>query len=390
MNSLEMKKKEKEYILQTYNRNDLCLTSGKGAICYTPEGKELIDFSSGIGVNSLGFCDTGWVEAISKQAAMLQHVSNLFYTEPCVNVAEMLVERSGMKRVFFANSGAEANEGAIKTARKYGNTKYGNGRNEIITLDNSFHGRTMATITATGQKHYHKFFDPFVQGFTYIEANDLSQLQDSINDKTCAIIIETVQGEGGVLPLDKNYVKQVEQLCKDKDILFIIDEVQTGIGRTGTLFSYEQFDVTPDIVTVAKGLGAGLPIGAVLFGEKCENVLVYGDHGTTFGANPVTCAGAEYVLHKIDADFLQEVSKKGEYIKSAIGAMPGVKEVSGLGMMLGVSLEGKTAGEVVTNCIQEGLLLLTAKDRVRLLPPLTITYEEMDKGLEILKKVLSA
>lgn len=390
MNSIEMKKKEKEYILQTYNRNDLCLSSGKGAVCTTPEGKELIDFSSGIGVNSLGFCDAGWVDVISKQAAKLQHVSNLFYTEPGANVAEILVKRTGLKRVFFANSGAEANEGAIKAARKYGNTKYGNGRNEIITLYNSFHGRTMATITATGQTHYHQYFDPFVQGFSHVEANNLSQLQECITDKTCAIIIETIQGEGGVLPLDQDYVKGVEKLCKDKDILLIIDEVQTGIGRTGTLFSYEQFDVNPDIVTVAKGLGAGLPIGAVLFGEKCEKVLAFGDHGTTFGANPITCAGAEYVLNQIDADFLKEVSNKGKYIKAAILAMPRVKEVSGLGMMLGVSLEGKTAGEVATSCIQEGLILLTAKDRVRLLPPLTITYEEIDKGLAILKNVLSA
>jgi acetylornithine/N-succinyldiaminopimelate aminotransferase len=390
MNSLDMKKKEKNFISQTYNRNNLCISAGKGATCYTPEGKTLIDFSAGIGVNSLGFCEPGWVEAITNQAAQLQHVSNLFYTGPCGNVAEILVDRTGFKRVFFANSGAEANECAIKTARKYGNTKCGGGRNEIITLNNSFHGRTMATVTATGQEHYHKYFDPFVGGFKYVDANNLVQLQDSITDKTCAIMIEVVQGEGGVVPLEKTYIQEVANLCKEKDMIFIIDEVQTGIGRTGTLLSYEQFQVTPDIVTLAKGLGGGLPIGAVLLGEKCEGVLAYGDHGTTFGGNPVVCAGAECILNKMDAEFLSEVMEKGEYIKSEVSKMPYVKEVSGLGMMLGISIEGKTAGHVVTSCIEEGLITLTAKDRLRLLPPLTITYEEIDKGLEILKKVLSA
>lgn len=388
MNSNEIKERDTENVMGTYARFDLCLERGEGAVCYSPEGKKYIDFSSGIGVNSLGFCDKGWVEAIMKQANMLQHTSNLFYTSPCGELAEMLTKRSGMEKMFFANSGAEANEGAIKTARKYSMKKYGEGRFEIITLVNSFHGRTLATITATGQDGYHKYFNPFVEGFCYAIANDIEDVKSKISKKTCGIMVEFVQGEGGVVALDQDFVASLAQICKEQDILFIADEVQTGIGRTGTLFAFEQFDVKPDLVTVAKGLGAGLPIGGILFGEKTCSVLEPGDHGTTFGGNPIVCAGGVEVLKRIDEAFLKEVTEKGTYLKQAIEKMEGVSSVTGLGMMLGIELKTKNAKDVVTTCIENGLIPLTAKEKVRLLPPLTITYDEIDQGLEILKKAL--
>lgn len=388
INSSEMKKRDQQYILGTYARNDICLEKGKGAVCYSPEGKRLIDFSSGIGVNSLGFCDDAWLAAISKQAATLQHTSNLFYTAPCGELAEMLIKRTGMEKIFFANSGAEANEGAIKTARKYSYQKYGEGRYEIITLVNSFHGRTMATITATGQEGYHKYFDPFVKGFVYAVANDQQDLRAKLSEKTCAIMVELVQGEGGVIALDQDYVKTIADICREKDILFIADEVQTGIGRTGTLFAYEQFSVQPDIVTIAKGLGAGLPIGGILFGSKTSDVLTAGDHGTTFGGNPVVCAGGIEVLKRLDDAFLTQVKEKGHYMKEKISQMEGVASVSGLGMMIGIALTEKSAKEVADTCLEKGMIPLTAKEKVRLLPPLSITYEEIDEGLQILQEAL--
>lgn len=389
MNKEEIKKLDQEKIVGTYSRYDMVADHGKGAKCVSVDGKEYIDFTAGIGVNCLGFCDDGWVKAVTAQLNKLQHVSNLFYSEPQVKAADLLTKKTGLKKVFFGNSGAEANEAAIKTARKYGTTQRGDHVNKIISLANSFHGRTMATITATGQEKYHKFFTPFLEGFKYCEANNVEQLKSLVDDDVCAIMMEMVQGEGGVLDLDPEFVKAAEALCHEHDLVFIVDEVQTGIGRTGKLFAYEYFDVTPDIVTFAKGIGGGLPIGGVLMGEKCCDVLKPGDHGTTYGGNPVACAGAVEVLTRIDDAFLEEVQKKSAYLKEKLQALPHVTAVSGLGMMLGVSVEGKEAGEVVKKALEEGLMVLTAKDKVRLLPPLTITYDEIDQGIEILKKALS-
>ena len=387
MNSNEIKILDKEKIVGTYGRYDMAADHGHGARCVSADGAGYIDFTSGIGVNSLGFCDEKWVAAVTDQLGKLQHVSNLFYTEPQVKVADILTSRTGLKKVFFGNSGAEANEAAIKTARKYGNTVKGEGVNQIITLNNSFHGRTMATITATGQEHYHHFFDPFVGGFKYCDANDIAGLEKLADDSVCAIMMEMIQGEGGVVPLDREFVKAAEKICREKDILLIIDEVQTGIGRTGKLFAYEYFDVKPDIVTFAKGIGGGLPIGGTLFGEKCCDVLQPGDHGTTYGGNPVACAGALAVLERIDDDFLKEVEKKGAYMKEKILGFPGVKGVTGMGLMMGISIEGDAA-ETVKKALKNGLMSLTAKDKIRLLPPLTIEYGDIDKGLAILEDAL--
>lgn len=394
MPSNDIKTRDKEYVMGTYGRNDLCIVKGKGAKCYSPEGKEFIDFSSGIGVNSLGFCNDEWISAVTHQLNTLQHTSNLFYTEPCVELAEILIKRTNFKKMFFANSGAEANEGAIKTMRKYSNVKYGgesrqSNRTEIIALNNSFHGRTMSTITATGQDVYHKDFHPFSPGFIHSTANDFADLKSKISDKTCGIMIELVQGEGGVITLDREYVQSAYKLCKEKDILLMVDEVQTGIGRTGKLFAYEHYKIEPDIVTVAKGLGGGLPIGGILFGERACAILEPGDHGTTFGGNPVVCAGGVAILNKMTPEFLKEVAEKGKFIEKELKSMPKVKSVSGLGMMLGVEVIGKSAKEIVEISMQEGLILLTAKEKVRLLPPLNISYEEIEQGLNILKKQLS-
>ena len=388
MNSNEIKKLDGEKIVATYNRYDMVADSGKGARCTSVDGKEYIDFTAGIGVNSLGFCDEGWVKAVTAQLGKLQHVSNLYYTEPQVKVAKMLTERTGLEKVFFGNSGAEANEAAIKTARKYGSVNKGIEENKIITLNNSFHGRTMATITATGQEGYHKYFTPFLDGFDYCDANDIQQLEKLVDENTCAIMMEMIQGEGGVLNLDEAFVKAAEKICAERDILFIVDEVQTGIGRSGKLFAYEHFGVKPDIVTFAKGIGGGLPIGGAIFGKKCCDVLEPGNHGTTYGGNPVACAGAVEVLTRIDDKFLADVAAKGEYIREKLLSIPQVKSVSGMGLMLGVEIEGKEAGQAVKDALDLGLMILTAKDRVRLLPPLTITYEELDEGIGILKKAL--
>jgi acetylornithine/N-succinyldiaminopimelate aminotransferase len=389
MNSTEIKNRDKKYVLGTYARNDLCIAKGSGAVCYSPEGKRYIDFSSGIGVNSLGFCDKGWTEAVTRQLQTLQHTSNLFYTEPCGELAEMLIERTGFDKVFFCNSGAEANEGAIKAARKYSFRKYGEGRFEIITLENSFHGRTLATITATGQKGYHKYFNPFVEGFLYANANDIGDVKAKISERTCAVMAELVQGEGGVNKLDEDFVKELYHLCREKDLLLILDEVQTGIGRTGKLFAHEHYGIRPDIATVAKGLGAGLPIGGILFSEGCSHALEQGDHGTTFGGNPAVCAGGIEVLKRMDQNFLDEVAEKGRLMKSKIEKMAGVAAVSGLGMMVGVSLKEKDAKDVVKHALDLGLIALTAKERVRLLPPLNISFDELNEGLEILGKAVA-
>lgn len=389
MKKIDVKTMDQEKIVGSYARYDLVADHGKGAICVDEDRKEYIDFTAGIGVNSLGFCDEGWIKAVTKQLKKLQHASNLFYTEPQTRVADILTERTGLKKVFFANSGAEANEAAMKVARKYSNNKYGNDINWIMTLENSFHGRTMAAITATGQASYHKEFYPFLKHYVYCKPNDLEDLRRKVTDKTCAIMLEIIQGEGGVENLEPDFVKEVEELCRQKDMVFIVDEVQTGIGRTGKLFAYEYFGVKPDIVTFAKGIGGGLPIGGALFGEKVCDVLRPGNHGTTYGGNPVACAGALEVLGRMDEAFLKEVEEKGAYMKEKLSALPQVASVSGMGLMIGVELKEKNAKKVVDQALEQGLMTLTAKEKIRLLPPLTITYEEIDKGLKILERVLA-
>ena len=388
--TFEQLKNQYQYVEPTYGRFDQNLVWGSGCLCTDLAGKEYIDFTSGIGVNALGFCDADWQQAVTEQLSKLQHTSNLYYTMPGGELAQLLCEATGMKGVFYANSGAEANECAIKAARKYSHDKYGDGRYEIITLVNSFHGRTMATITATGQDVFHQHFMPFLQGFNYATAGDLEDLKSKITPATCAIMMEMIQGEGGVIPQDKEYVQAVAALCKEQDILLIVDEVQTGIGRTGSLFCYQQFDIQPDLVSMAKGLGGGLPIGGVMFGERTHGVLTPGTHATTFGGNPVVCAGGCQIVKTVTAPgFLEEVSAKGQYIRDALSVMPGVVGVDGMGLMLGVRLqEGLAAGDVVKAAMAEGVLLLTAKTKVRMLPPLNISYDEIDRGLAAMGRAI--
>ena len=381
----EIKQKDRQYILGTYGRFDLHIVRGKGAVCEDEQGKKYIDLGSGIGVNSLGYCDDGWVKAVEEQLETLQHTSNLYYTSPGALLAEALCSRTGYSKVFFCNSGAEANEAAIKTARKYSFDKYGQGRNKIITLNKSFHGRTMATLTATAQEAMHNFFFPFNEGFEYCE-KDIEDIKS--RQGVCAVMLEFIQGEGGVIPLDKHFVEQVYDYCKSNDILFIADEVQTGVGRTGRFLCSEHYGVKPDVTTLAKGLGGGLPIGAMLAGEKCEGVMGAGTHGSTFGGNPVVCAGGRYVLSRLTDEFLGEVREKGELVKELLSGAKGVKSVSGLGLMLGIELEEKKASDVVKECINRGVIPLTAKEKVRLLPPLIITKEELKKAVGILKEVI--
>lgn len=381
---------DKQYVANTYGRFPVAIKEGNGALCKDFDGKEYIDFSSGIGVNSLGFCDDGWVKAVTKQLTTLQHISNLYYTEPCINAAKLLCEKTGMKKVFFSNSGAESNEGAIKCARKYSYTKYGEGRNKVITLVNSFHGRTVTTLSATGQDVFHKYFFPFTEGFEYVEANNINALKIALDGSACAVMMELIQGEGGVMPLDKAYVKEVRKLCDDNDIILIVDEVQTGVGRTGKLFCFQNYDIMPDVVSVAKGIGGGLPLGCVMFSEKTESVLTAGDHATTFGGNPVATAGAEYILKTMDDNFLNDVVSKGDYMREKILTMPHVVGIDGLGLMMGIRLDDSiVSSDVVKKGITNGVLMLTAKTKVRLLPPLNITYDEIDRGLEALDKALS-
>lgn len=381
---------DKEYIANTYGRFPVAIEKGKGATCYDFDGKKYIDFSSGIGVNSLGFCDEGWVSAVTKQLNTIQHISNLYYTSPCVEAAKLLCKKTGLKKVFFSNSGAESNEGAIKCARKYSFVKYGEDRNKILTLKNSFHGRTVTTLAATGQDVFHNFFYPFTEGFEFIPANDIESLTKALEDKSvCALMMELIQGEGGVMPLDFEFVKKAEKICKEKDILLIIDEVQTGVGRTGKLFAFHHYGIEPDIVTFAKGIGGGLPLGGVMFGNKTENTLVAGDHATTFGGNPVATAGAEYILNKMDDSFLRSVFEKGGYFRNKLLSMPHVEGCDGMGLMLGIRLDDEIkSADVVKKAIENGVLTLTAKAKLRLLPPLNITYEEIDEGLEAIEKTL--
>ena len=383
-----VKENDAAYIAPTYARFDIVLSHGKGAVVYDENEKKYIDLTAGIGVNSLGYANDEWVKAVCEQVQTLPHVSNLYYSKPDSDVAKMLCEMTGFQKMFFANSGAESNEGAIKVARKYASDRYGEARNEIITLVNSFHGRTVTTLSATGQDHFHHHFGPFTPGFVYAAANDLEDMKRKMNEHTCAVMMELIQGEGGVLPLDQEYVKQVEALCKERDILLIIDEVQTGVGRTGALYTYQQYGIQPDIITTAKGLGNGLPIGGVLLGEKVVDVLGPGDHGTTFGGNPIACAGACVVLSHMNDELFASVLRKGDYIKERVLAMPHVTAVNGMGLMRGIVLDGISAKDVVIACMKKGLLLLTAKDKLRMLPPLVITEEQLTDAMDILEDVL--
>ena len=380
---------DKKYVMNTYNRYDLELVEGMGVNAYDVDGKEYVDLSAGIGVNCLGFCEMGWVASVTQQLCKLNHVSNLFYSQPDALLAKSLCERTGYDKVFFANSGAEANEGAIKLARKYSFDKYGEGRAKIITLVNSFHGRTMATLTATGQEVFHNYFFPFLGEFSYVEAGNIDAVKELVEKgDVCAVMLELVQGEGGVVPLDKSFVNSVRKVCDDNDVLMIIDEVQTGVGRTGKFLAQEHFDVKADVTTLAIGLGGGLPIGAVLASEKCSTALGFGSHGSTFGGNPIVCAGANYVLARMDGDFLYEAEQKGEYFQEKLAEIDGIEDVSGLGLMIGFRVKDTTSSDFVKEGIKRGLIMLTAKQKVRLLPPLTITYDEIDKALTIIKSMI--
>ena len=388
----EIKSLDEQYVMHTYGRFPAAIDHGQGATLWDVNGKEYIDFTSGIGVTSLGHADQGWLKAVTEQAGKLAHISNLFYTAPYAQVAQKLCQRTGMANVMFANSGAEANEAMIKLARKWSFDKYGKGRGTVITLHNSFHGRTITTLAATGQDVFHNYFFPFTEGFRYADANDMDSVAAVAGHDVCAVMVELVQGEGGVLPLDRDFVQRVAELCAQRDWLLLIDEVQTGVGRTGSLFAFQQYGVQPDAVSFAKGIAGGLPFGGVMAGEKCQTVFTPGTHGTTFGGNPVAAAAACYVLDTIDDALLAQVREKGDYLRSQIEAMdlPCLGKTRGLGLMVGVEVRGgRTNKELAARLIDHGLLILTAGPGLRLLPPLTITREEMDRGLTIMKETLS-
>ena len=370
---------------ETFSRFPVAIERGEGATLYDTEGKAYVDFGAGIAVNIFGANDEQWKAAVIDQLSRIQHVSNYYYSEPQLDLAELLCFRTGAKRVFFGNSGAEANECALKAARKYSFDKYGEGRKKIISLNGSFHGRTLFTLSATGQAAMHRYFGPFVPEVVSADAN--MKAIEAVSENACAVIIECVQGESGVEALDKNFVKALRDFCTEKDILLICDEVQCGNGRTGKLYAYKHYGIVPDIMTTAKGLGGGLPIGACLFFEKCEHTLQPGDHGSTFGGNPVCCAGAVSILSRLTEDFLLEVQGKSEYMRAKLKGMDGVKRVSGLGMMIGLEVDG-SAKEIAKKCLEKGLLVLTAHEKVRIVPPLNITKTEMDEGLTLLREVL--
>ena len=385
---MNLKDIDREYIAGTYARFPLEIVSGKGALVYDENGKEYIDLGTGIAVNTFGTADDEWIAAVTAQLAKCQHTSNLYYSEPCALLAKTLCERTGMKKVFFSNSGAEANETAIKAARKYAADKKGKDTYTIITLKNSFHGRTITTLSATGQDVFHADFTPMTEGFVYAEANNIESVKTLVKEhKIAAIMFELVQGEGGVLPLDKDFVKGLAEIAQENDILLIADEVQTGNGRTGTLYAYMQYGITPDIVSTAKGLGGGLPIGACLLGEKLQNVLTAGTHGSTFGGNPISCAGALNVLSRIDEKLLSEVREKSAYIFETMQNTKGVKSVSGLGLMIGIETE-KDASAIIAECRENGVLVIKAKNKLRLLPPLNIPMETLTKALNVIKAAL--
>lgn len=382
---MDMKQIDQQYIAGTYARFPLQIASGNGALLCDEQGKEYIDLASGIAVNTFGASDPLWVEAVTRQASTLQHISNLYYTEPCATLAQMLCERTGMSKVFFSNSGAEANECAIKAARLYAAGKKGKEYSTIITLQNSFHGRTITTLAATGQDGFHKDFTPLTEGFVYCPANDVEALKALVAEHKCAaVMMEPVQGEGGVVPLTKEFVQAARKLCDDNDMLLIFDEVQTGNGRTGSLYAYMQFDVTPDVVSTAKGLAGGLPLGATLLCEKLQDLFTPGSHGSTFGGNPVCCAGAISILSRLTDELMEEVKAKSQYIFEELGSADGVKSVTGMGLMIGIETV-KDAGEIVSACMEQGVLVIKAKTKVRLLPPLNITMEQLTKAIAVLK-----
>ncbi len=383
-----IKQKDNEYIEHTYGRFSVAIESGVGSTLKDFAGKEYIDFTSGIGVNVFGMNDEKWKTAVATQLGKVQHACNLYYTEPQTTLAELLCKKSGAKKVFFSNSGAEANECAIKAARKYNADKYGEGkRYEILVLNDSFHGRTLTTLSATAQPAFHKYFSPFVEGFPSFDADDYDAFLNAVNEKTGAVMMELIQGESGVKLLNGVFVRKVADYCKEHDILLIIDEVQTGNGRTGSMYAYEQFGITPDIVTTAKGLGGGLPIGACMFFEKTEFVFNYGDHGSTFGGNPVCSAGAVSIVERLDENLFTDVAQKGWYLHEEINKFKNVIKVSGMGLMIGIKTT-KNAKEIAQKCLEKGLFVLTAHENVRLLPPLNISDEELKKGLKILKEVI--
>ncbi len=383
---MNIKEKDKQYVAPTYARFPICIKSGKGSLVYDDEGREYIDLGTGIAVNTFGVADDEWIAAVSAQLGVLQHTSNLYYSEPCATLAEMLCKRTGMKKVFFGNSGAEANECAIKAARKYGELNKGAEYTTIITLKDSFHGRTLTTLAATGQDAFHKDFLPLTEGFVYAAANcreDIERL--ARENKCCAVMFEIVQGEGGVLPLKADFLQWLEGFAKENDLLLIADEVQTGNGRTGELYSYMNFGITPDIVSTAKGLAGGLPIGATMLGEKVENVLGVGMHGSTFGGNPVCCAGAINILSRIDEALLNGVKAKSKYIFEELSGAKGIKSVTGLGLMIGIECE-RPAGEIIDECREKGVLVIKAKQKIRLLPALNIEDDKLRKAINILKE----
>ncbi len=383
MNTFE---KDKKFVAPTYGRFPVEIVGGKGAILKGSDGKEYIDLGSGIAVNTFGACDGEWVDAVKAQLDKFSHTSNLYYTSPCADLAQMLCERTGMKNVFFSNSGAEANECAIKVARRYGALNKGADYYTIVTLEKSFHGRTHTTLAATGQENFHKEFLPLTEGFVHATPNDINSLNEAVkNNKCCSIMIEIVQGEGGVNALDKEFIQEVNRLCKENDLVLIVDEVQTGNGRTGKLYAYMHYGIQPDVVSTAKGLAGGLPLGATMLGEKVEDIFEPGLNGSTFGGNPVCCSGAVNVLSRLTDEFLDEVTKKANLIRETLSGAEGIESISGLGLMMGIKTT-KEAKEVVNYCIDKGVLVLTAKDKVRLLPPLNIGNEELLKALDIIKE----
>lgn len=378
-----------KYVMHSYGRYPLVMNNGEGRFCEDENKMKYIDFGSGIGVNSLGFCDEKWSDAVCSQVKSLQHNSNYYYTAVQAEYAQKLCETTGYEKVFFCNSGAEANECAIKSARKYSFDKYGMGRHNIITLVNSFHGRTMATLSATGQDVFHNYFFPFLEGFINVTANDTDDLKAKIDDTVCAVMLEYIQGEGGVNALEQDFVDEVYRICAEKDILVIADEIQTGVGRTGKFLAGEHFGKKADITTLAKGIAGGVPMGACLFGEKVKEVLTPGTHGSTFGGNPIACAGAVAVIDRLNNDgFLDEVTKKADYFRQKLEKCSEVENISGIGLMIGITLKNKSAGDIAKKALEKGLLVLTAKNKVRLLPPLNIDYNEIDDGLDILISVM--
>ncbi len=383
----QVKSQDQAYILHTYGRVDAALVKGRNARAWDVDGKEYIDFTAGIGVNALGYCDPEWSAAVAGQAGKIQHMCNYYYCPENTALAQELSQASGMAKAFFCNSGAEANECAVKIARKYGEKR---GAYRIVTLENSFHGRTLTTLAATGQEGFHREFLPLTEGFLYAQAGDLAGIQAQLDGSVCAVMLEMVQGEGGVIPMDEGFVKGLAQLCREKDVLLLIDEVQTGIGRTGRFFAYQGYGVQPDVVTCAKGIAGGLPMGACLVSERLGDILQPGQNGSTFGGNPIASAAARVVVRRVsEPDFLQSVLEKGAYFREKLEAMPQVEYVRGRGLMLGVKLKEKDAHDVLVQCAKAGLLILTAKELVRFLPPLTITQEDIDQGLAIFQQVLA-